>query len=884
MCPNDCYLSVRSIHCHGPLRQNGGLRVDAGVLIQRGGDSGPAVVSSKPDKSLLLDALLGRNGVSQMPAEGKPLTVKEIALIRKWIQQGAVVPKDEIIADDPRLHWAYQVPRRPAVPHPKNADWVRNPIDAFLAVEQETRGLQPQPPAEKRVLLRRVYLNLVGLPPAPEELRAFLADDSPKAYGKVVDRLLKSPRYGERWGRHWMDVWRYSDWYGFRKELRNSARHIWRWRDWIVDSLNEDKPYNRMIVEMLAADEAVPTNLEALPATGFLARNYYKFNRDVWLDDAIEHTSKAFLGITLNCARCHDHMYDPIAQGEYYRFRAIFEPYRVRTDRLPGQPDITKDGLALVYDANLDVKTYIYERGNDKYPLKDNPVDPAIPEILNPEGVDIRSIELPPTAYYPGLRSYIQNEFLQAAEKKVLTTETAVTTANQKLEAAEKQAKEKESAANSQSAVDDLKKLLEVKEKQRTAANSALQSLKARIAADKARYAQPPEDNKKELALAASQSERTAAYHAAEAELADLQYDLSLAERAVADGDKKKQKTVADLKKKRAAAEKKRDAAQKTAAQQNENYKPLTEIYPKTTTGRRLALAQWIASEKNPLTPRVAVNHIWMRHFGQPLVPTVFDFGLNGKPPTHPELLDWLADEFIKSNWSMKHLHRLIVTSNAYRMKSSSEIAEEENRRIDPDNLYLWRMNSRRMESEVVRDSILSVSNQLDRTMGGPELDAKLGQSTYRRSIYYRHAPEKFMTFLKLFDAPSTHECYRRNETIVPQQALALVNSPLSIELSRRLAKFLNEQVGSQQTPNINTAFINALFERVLCRQPTEDERRTCREFLREQAERLADPKKLTKFSDKGKLKVAASTNPHLRARESLVHVLLNHNEFVTIR
>jgi mono/diheme cytochrome c family protein len=877
-------LGLRCTTCHGPLRQNGALRLDAAVLIRKGGDSGPAIKPGEPKKSLLLDALLGRNGVSRMPAEGKPLNPKEIDLIRKWVQQGAFAPADETIADDPRLHWAYKIPKRSPVPIPQQADWVRNPIDAFLSAEHKKRGLTPQPPAQKNVLLRRVYLDLTGLPPNPEELRAFLADDSPNAYDKVVNTLLKSSRYGERWGRHWMDVWRYSDWYGYRKELRNSARHIWRWRDWIVESLNEDKPYNQMIVQMLAADEADPANRDNLRATGFLARNYYKFNRNVWLDDTVEHTSKAFLGMTMNCARCHDHMYDPIAQKEYYQFRAIFEPYRVRTDPLPGQPDVTKDGLAFVYDADLDVKTFIYERGNDKHPLKDNPVDPGVPEVLNPNGIDIQPIELLPSVYYPGLRSYVQKDLVQQLEQKILSKEKAVTTARQKLATAKQQAAKEESASKPQFAVNNAEELLAISQKQLVAVESQLAALQARIAAEETKYLKPSAGNLKTLALETSKLERTAALQTAEAELAELQFDLSRARQAVSSGKKNQQKTVLDLKKKLNPAKKKLTEAKKLEEKVGETYQPLTELYPKTTTGRRLALARWIASEKNPLTARVAVNHIWMRHFGKPLVETIFDFGLKGKPSTHPELLDWLADEFVKSGWSMKHLHRLIVTSNAYRMKTSSEVAKTENLRIDQDNVYLWRMNSRRMESEAVRDSVLWVSGELDLTMGGPELDAKLGQSTNRRSIYYRHAPEKFMTFLKLFDAPSTHECYRRNETIVPQQALALVNSPLSIEQSRRLAKTLNEQVGLEETLKVKHAFIDALFERVLCRFPTQEELNTCQQFLQTQAKRLADPKSLTTFSGKATPKVKASTDPHLRARESLVHVLLNHNEFVTIR
>jgi len=241
---------------------------------------------------------------------------------------------------------------------------VQNPIDAFVAADREKRKLTAVPEAERRVLLRRVYLDLVGVPPSVAEMNRFLADRSPKAYEAVVDRLLADPRYGERWGRHWMDIWRYSDWYGWRKgnDVRNSQRFMWRWRDWIVESLNQDKSYDRMILEMLAADEVTPEDPKALRATGFLARNYSKYDRDGWMQDAVDHTALGMLGITVKCARCHDHKFDPIAQEEYHRFRAFFEPYDVRVDRVPGKR-ISKDGLARVFDSDTGAAIGLDRRG-----------------------------------------------------------------------------------------------------------------------------------------------------------------------------------------------------------------------------------------------------------------------------------------------------------------------------------------------------------------------------------------------------------------------------------------------------------------------------------------------------------------------------------------
>ncbi|MCA1685587.1 MAG: DUF1549 domain-containing protein, partial [Planctomycetia bacterium] len=301
----------------------------------------------------------------------------------------------------------FRPPIRPPVPVAAGAVAVRNPIDAFLASRHESLGLNPSPEAERDVLLRRVSLDLTGLVPSPGELRAFLADPSEDAYERAVDRLLASPRYGERWARHWMDVWRYSDWDGYGAEVRESRPHIWRWRDWIVESLNAGKGYDRMVAEMLAADESSPDDPGRLRATGFLARNWYKFNRNAWLDNTVEHTGKAFLGLTINCARCHDHKYDPVTQREYYQFRAIFEPHDVRADPVPGQPDPARDALARVYDARPDAPTFLFLRGNEKEPDKDHPLPPGVPAVVGVAGAfEVKTVALSREAAYPGLRPF----------------------------------------------------------------------------------------------------------------------------------------------------------------------------------------------------------------------------------------------------------------------------------------------------------------------------------------------------------------------------------------------------------------------------------------------------------------------------------------------
>src|SRR5262249_43292635 len=263
------------------------------------------------------------------------------------------------------------------------------------AAEQARRGLKPNPLADKATLLRRVTLDLVGLPPSREELHAFLADEAPDAYDKVVDRLLASPQYGERWGRPWMDVWRYSGPFGLGEEYRYSQRHVWRWRDWIIESLNADKGYDRMIVEMLAGDELAPGDPNTLRATGYLARNWYKFNRNIWIQDTVEYTAAGFLGTTLRCARCHDHKYDPISQADYYRFRAVFEPHDVRIDPVPAQPDINKDGVARVFDKTPDTPTYLFVRGDERNPDKSRTLTPGVPRLFSTD-LQVSAIKFTP--------------------------------------------------------------------------------------------------------------------------------------------------------------------------------------------------------------------------------------------------------------------------------------------------------------------------------------------------------------------------------------------------------------------------------------------------------------------------------------------------------
>jgi hypothetical protein len=841
-------LARRCVSCHGVLKQKAGLRLDSAAAIVNGGETGPAVEPGAAGESLLVERVTAADESSRMPPEGEPLKPAEIAAIRAWIESGAKAPAGETAPRDPRDHWAFRPPVRSSIP---DSTAGANPIDAFLGALHRRIGLTPRPRAEKAELFRRVALDLTGLAPSRDAMRAFLADPAPDAYEKAVDRLLASPQFGERWGRHWMDVWRYSDWDGFAAEIRESRPFIWHWRDWIVESLNGDLGYDRIIVLMLAADEADPANDSSLRATGFLARNWDKFSRVRWLDNNVEHTAKAFLGLTIACARCHDHKYDPIAQTDYYRFRAFFEPHDVREDRLPLGADAARDGLPRAFDAKLDAPTYLFIRGDDGHPDKSTVIAPGVPAFLTTTPIRPTPIPIPAQSQHPLLRDFVKDDLRAQAARAVDAARRSLSIST----AADRP----------------------IAEVALLVAEGSHRALSARIVADEARLADPTGPETKLLARQAKRSEAELAAREAELRLAKAQSSLSAARKAQKPGDDDATRTafsaaLAELAAAGAAVSSTFAATRTTAT----DYNPLGPSYPAKSTGRRLALANWIASPENPLTARVAVNHVWARHFGRPLVGNTFDFGLNGQPPTHPALLDWLATEFVAHSWSLKHLHRLIVTSDAYTRKSTSSGPDDPNVASDPDNLHYWRMNPRRMEAEAVRDNLLSASGMLDPTLGGPDLDPGLALVSHRRSLYLRHAQEKRAVFLKVFDSPSANDCYRRVESVMPQQALALANSPLAIHSARRLASELSKRSVS------DPQFIAQAFEAVLGRDPSDVERAVCERFLNDQARRFAE--RLTLFDTGPDPAIAAAADPGRRAREGLVHVLFNHNDFVTIR
>jgi hypothetical protein len=1107
-------LRERCYSCHGALRQQAELRLDTVASMLEA----DVVSAGKPAESRILERVSAADPDERMPPEGPPLAAEEIAHLRAWIEQGAAGPPDETPEADPREHWSFRPLVRPAIP----AASASHPIDAFLAARHTELGLRPQAAVSKELLLRRVYLDLIGLPPTREELQAFLSDDSPDAYERVVDRLLNDPRHGERWARHWMDVWRYSDWYGRRHvpDVWNSAPQIWRWRDWIVESLNADRGYDRMVREMLAGDE-ISSDSEAPLATGYLIRNWYALNPNDWMRSNVEHTGKAFLGLTFNCAHCHDHKYDPISHDDYFSFRAFFEPIGIRQDQVAGEADpgpfqeydysvlrkIQRLGSVQIFDRHPESPTWFYTGGDERNRLTERgSIAPGVPAFLKQAYGDVEQIALPLESWYPGMRPELQawliaesqqridlakqqvaaaqaeieqspaavreefaaleaafheqvaeavrqgappalegtqsllfdavtgrralqnslpglttiddktriefdvlllsdahfnfqlakdftagltaglvafdqgkiisyqpggfNEFvvgnydfaagqkrfrvtvdlkpnvdrallsvrcapedrllvdnieiaingwnpttqprqgisfdartgsvavidglrvmstdeekpaiafdfeppryregddISAAEGWSVSTFSAAPATSSVSQAAAhpplREAAAKLAAARQQAHGPQLK--LVAAEQSLAAATVELAAIEARIAAERAKHFGDSSADGPALAREASKLEREAKLKRSEADLADSRAAMAAAlARPESDAMRAAEINAAMAKQTTALTAIGQAAAQLNDPALAENYSPLSRTYPTTSTGRRKALAEWITHADNPLTARVAVNHIWSRHFHAPLVATVYDFGRNGSPPAHPELLDYLAVELRESGWSMKHVHRLIVTSEAYRRSCSttdrsSEVA------ADPDNRWLWRANVGRMESEVLRDSLLFLGGELRFEQGGQELENSESLTTTRRSLYYSVFPENGGKdpLGELFDAPDPAECYRRTRSVVPQQALALANSDLAHRTSQLVATQVAAECGDAEE-----TFIAIAFERVLSRSATPEEKAASLRFLERQRQLASEQ---------------ASGDPPREARESLVRALLNHNDFVGIR
>ncbi|QEL15003.1 PSD1 and planctomycete cytochrome C domain-containing protein [Limnoglobus roseus] len=769
-------LTESCLRCHGPDKQKGGLRVDSREALLSGGESGPAVVPGQPADSLLVKAL-HHDDLKMPPA--KKLPDEQIAALTQWVKDGAkwgaaktggaaghAARKPGNITDADRAWWAFQPPKR--VDAPKTG----HPIDAFLTARLEKEGLSPAAEADRHTLVRRVTFDLTGLPPTPDEVAAFVEDQSADAYEKLVDRLLASPRYGERQARAWLDLVRYAESDGYRADF--ARPHAWKYRDYVVRAFNADKGYDRFLTEQLAGDETFPGDPDALVATGFLRMWPYEYNqRDVrgqWAaiqNDLTDVAADAVLGLGMGCARCHDHKFDPILQKDYFALQAFFaglrfadEPVfadsaaRAEHGRQLAAWEEKTAALRTQIDALLDpVRKKEMESSKRRFP-------PDIEAVLDKPAADRTPGE---QQLYDLAYRQVQYEYDRAPTK---------------LKAQQKTEYER------------LKKELDA-------------------------LAEPPSP------------------------LAMVSRDLGpIAAETVVPGGRKKAVPV--------------EPAFPTVLGQ-----PPPLVSPSaTSTGRRAALAKWLTRPDHPLTARVAVNRLWQGHFGVGLVATPSDFGTLGEKPTHPELLDWLAVELVEHGWSLKHLHRLVVTSAAYRRASVGAA-----KTADVENRLLGRMTVRRLDAEQARDAMLAVSGELKLDAGGPAVPAdKPRRSVYTRA--HRNAPDALLASFDAADGLSS--CARRNVTVTPTQSLLLLNGPGPLARAAAFAARVMPADGKDLPKGVDAAYRLAFG-----RPPTPTEAAAAREFLRQQVG-VASGKAVTPDGRK-------------KAWTDFCHALLNANEFLYV-
>jgi hypothetical protein len=824
-------LAKHCVACHGPDKQRADLRLDTATAIRKGGNSGPAAVPGKSADSLLIQAVTGAEDVKIMPPRGRQrLTKKEIAALRAWIDAGAPVPAGEVVGAVARSkHWSFQPIVRHPAPAVKQRAWVRTPLDAFILARLEAKGVKPSAEADRVTLLRRAHLDLTGIPPTPEQVDAFLADRRPDAYEKMVDRLLASPHYGERWGRHWLDAARYADSNGYSID---SPRSIWKYRDWVIAALNRDLPFDRFTIEQLAGDLLPGATRAQKIATGFHRNTMINEEGGIDLEqfrveaivDRTNTTATVFLGLTLGCAQCHDHKFDPLSQKEYYRLYAFFnnsdDP---RLDLTSVQQMRSRKALQADI-ARLSRRLHGLER-----------LSPAILEKW--EG------SLTPQARAM-LPRHIQHILTIAVNGRTPRQEQLLRQAYRNIE----------------------------KTRHVVAGLAGPFSLAANVHALTQRRVLEKQIAERKRALPASFT------------------TLALNERKMA------RMAFVQL-----GGDFLRKGALVTPGVPSV-LPPLRAPSSSRAKGRgvggegarltRLDLARWLVSGKNPLTARVMVNRVWQHYFGSGLVETENDFGTQGTRPSHPKLLDWLADEFMVRGWSMKKLHRLIVTSSVYRQSSH---ARPDLRILDPRNRLLARQHRVRLEAEVVRDVALSASGLLTSTIGGPSVfppqplgvysftqvprtwRADLGPQRYRRGLYtwfWRSAPHPGLI---VFDAPdATSTCTRRNRSNTPLQALTLLNDQAFFECALALAARVLREVESGDEERLTRAFRLAL-----ARAPRERERQILTRLLRQQRLSLARSPQEARGLVRAGLPRGADVVEHA-AWGMVARVLLNLDEFIT--
>lgn len=863
----DCYK------CHSARsdKVKGGLLLDTRSGWMKGGDSGPAIVPGDPEKSLLIKAVRYTDENLQMPPKNKKLSAAKISALEQWVKMGAPDPRTDPTpaaastgaTDKAKQHWAFRPIREPQLPAVKNRSRVQSPIDQFLLARLEARGLASSPRADRRTLIRRATYDLIGLPPTPEEVDAFIGDTSPDAFAKVVDRLLGSPHYGERWARYWLDVARYADTKGYVFEEERRYPFAYTYRDYVIRAFNEDLPYDRFIVEQLAADRLpLGDDKRPLAALGFLTlgRRFLNNQPDI-IDDRIDVVSRGLMGLTVSCARCHDHKFDPIPTKDYYSIYGVFASSEEPADKpLLGSAALPKqypEYLAEKNKRDAELKEFqrtkeselmarmraqvgdfllaahdaakLSDKGKQEALARERKLAPRIVQAWSDRLEAARKTSDPALAAWLAFANASGTNFAAEAQSAYAgVTASTNQTINPLIAGALSNApvtlKDLAAAYNRVFAAVD-KEWRELVSRTNQAAATALadrnaESLRQWLYAETSPFHLTSEEMYRLFDTPAQQKVR--ALRRKVEELDATHPGAPPRAMALADRSTPVEPVVFV-----------RGNQRNPGARVPRQFLEVIagpERKPFTKGSGRLEFAEGIASTNNPLTARVLVNRVWMYHFGAPLVRTPSDFGLRSDPPTHPELLDYLAARFMQDGWSLKKLHRLIMLSAAYQ-QSSDDVAA--NLKADPANDLLWRMNRRRLDFEATRDTLLAVAGNLDRTMNGHAVDITTQPFTTRRTVYAfierQNLPGIFRTFD--FASPDTTSP-QRFATTVPQQALFLMNSPFVIDEARQFAS--RSEVKSLKD---DTARVRRLYRLALQREPSADEVTLAREFVRSQAE-----------------------------------------------
>jgi len=903
-------LATSCYKCHSQAdgKTKGGLTLDTKAGWEKGGETGPALVPGDPGQSLLIKAVRYEDPDMQMPpsSKGGKLLPEQIADLEAWVKMGAPDPRsqtaprrdiskiaaglDEGMRESIKTHWAYQPVSLPAMPATNNPAWCKTPVDRFILAKLEEKGIKPSAPADKRTLIRRATFDLTGLPPSPREVLDFVRDESPDAYAKVVDRLLASPHYGERWGRYWLDVARYADTRGeVKKESTSLNPFAWTYRDYVIKAFNSDRPYNVFVQEQIAADlmPSAATHPGTLAALGFLTGgDQFQGNKNDIINDQIDVVTKGFLGTTVTCARCHDHFFDPVPSRDYYSLHGIFnsctEPDELpiignspdkkaqdaylserRLLELKGYATIDREMCRMAAKFNIHADTFLLglakirngHRATDPDVLAFLAKDSISPDDLQTaqRSLQIRmkaNIGKPDDRKEPGKKGRGAGRRIADPILGLWNELSRLTTADFALRSQEiigrYTAAENSDAVNPLVAaafrgrkIDSLEAAARLYQpvfhKAQDAYKSEFDAWKA-SAGENAIFKGLRDPQLEQIRCAVFDSKPFLGQPFSEI-LGGLSQEL---QRSIGDlirqlagldlshpGAMARANVLIDTKAKNSPVFIRGEAKSPgpvVPRQFLEFIDPERKPFPDNASGR-LELAIAIAAPTNPLTSRVIVNRVWQHHFGQGFVSTPDDLGVMSEAPSHPELCNWLAATFVENGWSLKELHRLIMTSAVYQQSSEPNPASA---KLDPFNRLLWRANVQRLDFESLRDSFLAIGGKIDLTMYGHPMNIETEPYSPRRTIYGFVDRLNMAEFMKNFDMANPQlPTGRRHETVVPQQALFRMNSLLVIEQARNV---IDRKEFKQATTDAER--IRVLYEIIYQRWPKPEEIKLAEAFV----------------------------------------------------